>query len=152
MQTVEGIVAAVTAQLEKIQVANGYRTDVGRVYRVPVVTDQIPESDMPALAVVIPDDGIQFTVADKTLYRVDLRLVIGGAVSVGDADLLDPARATAINGLFQDTFDALLEDPTFGGACKQSVIQAGAPTVDADRGWGVFNMRFNALAYMGRRI
>lgn len=137
--TPETLTSAVVAQLEKIRVENGYKSDVGRVYRVRLIEDQIPEGTLPALVVVTAPNGHTFTPMGNGSYEAKLRLVVGGMVSQGTADLYDSERATLLNYLFEDTIDALLEDPSFGFKPNaDSVLESGDDDVDTDRGFGLF--------------
>lgn len=146
---IERVEAAVVAQLQKIQVANGYRSDVEHVYRVPLNADQIPDGC--SLVVIPMPDGMALD-PGSAHYKLTDRLIIGGLVKTGEADLLDPARATLTNYLLQDTIDALMEDVSFGFKPNlDSVLEVGDRGIDADRHYGYFSLRLHLLYPFARR-
>lgn len=153
---IERCEAAVVAALESIQVANGYRTDVGRVYRVPLNEDQLPDG---ANLVVVPvSDGMTFDDQSaggtidlpKGTVKVTDRLIIGGVIQAGTADLLEPDRVTLSNLFLEDVCDALTEDPHFGLDACDSRLEAVDRGVDADRGFGYFTLRMHLTYYFAR--
>lgn len=147
--SIERCEAAVVAALEAIQTANGYRTDVRKVYRVPLNADQIPDG---ANLVVIPaPDGMNMEAQGEQLYRVTDRLIVGGVVKIGTGDLNDPERAIRANLLLEDTIDALNADPAFGfGTQVDSVLEVGDRGPDADRGFGLFSLRLHLTYHFAR--
>lgn len=148
--SIELLESAVVTQLAKIQIANGYKSDVGRIFRMRLIEDQIPDGAIPALIVVPIPNGDDWTPGDQH-YRGKLSLVIGGMVNVGQADLYDPARATALNWLMEDAINACLEDPSFGyPAHVDSVIEGGDRDVDPDRGFGLFAFRLHLTYFFAR--
>lgn len=139
---IERLEAAIVTQLQEIQVANGYRSDVAKVYRVPLIADQIPEGNN--LVLVPAPDGMGFDGQDPDHYRLTDRLIVGGTVSKGQADLFDSDRVTAANLFLQDVLDALIEDPSFGFKPNcDSVLEVGDRGVDADRGFAYFTIRLH---------
>jgi hypothetical protein len=141
--SIELLEAAVAAQLETVSVANGYKTDIGRVFRMRLIEDQIPDGALPAFVVVPIPNGDDFTPADGC-YKGKLTLAIGGMVSIGQADLYDPDRVKALNWLMEDAINALLVDPAFGFSPNvDSVLENGDREVDPDRGFGLFALRLH---------
>jgi hypothetical protein len=139
---IERCEAAVVAALQAIQIANGYRTDVRKVYRVPLNADQLPDG---ANLVVVPvPDGLTLEARNEQLYRVTDRLIVGGVVKIGTGDLNDPERAIRANLLLEDTIDALNADPSFGfNQQVDSVFEVADRGSDADRGFGLFSLRLH---------
>lgn len=149
--TPETIAAAVAAQLQNISVANGYKTDVSRVYRVPMVDDQVTEANLPALTVVTPPNAHGFSAMNDKSYRATLRLIVGGMIAKGQADMTDSDRVTALNYLFEDTLDALLEDPRFGFQTGvDSVLEAADDVIDMDSGRGLFALALHVTYHFTR--
>ena len=149
---IERCEAAVVAALESITVAAGYRTDVAKVYRVPLNADQIP--DGPVCVVLPQSDGM--TLEDGSsggtdgTVRVTDRLLIGGVLKIGTGDLNDPERVTRANLFLEDVCDALIDDPSFGLAACDSRLEAGDRGVDADRGFGYFTLRMHLTYHFER--
>jgi hypothetical protein len=147
---IESVEAAIAAQLAEIQMSNGYRCDVKRVYRVPLNADQPPEGNN--LVILAAQDGIKFEADDSSAYRLSDRLVIGGIVNMGQADLMQPDRVQRTNWLLQDVLDALLEDQTFGFATNFGmVLEAGDRGVDSDRALGYFTLTLRVFYHFVRR-
>lgn len=141
--SIELLEAAVVAQLQSVKVANGYNSDVGRVFRMKVLEDQIPDGALPAFIVVPIPNGDDFTAGDRH-YRGKLSLAIGGMIALGQADLYESDRVTALNRLMQDAINALLADPSFGfPAHVDSVLENGDRDIDVDRGFGIFALRLH---------
>lgn len=132
-------VAAVVLQLEKIRQENGYINDVGAVFRVDILPDQMNPGDFPALFVLDTLGGGVLTADGKENYTYHLPLVIGGIVDIGTSDIRTRTRSTELNYLINDIWRALLQDATFGATCKDSVLQDGPAFVDVERGHGVYN-------------
>lgn len=138
-QPKETWIAAVVLQLEKIRQENGYTNDIGTVFRVDVLPDQLNAGDFPALFVLDPLGGGVMQATGKHLYSYRLTLTIGGIVNVGTSDTLSRTRATRLNHLINDIWRSLLEDETFGGSCKDSTLQDGPAFIDVERGHGLYN-------------
>lgn len=146
---IERCEAAIVAALQGISVAAGYRTDVSKVYRVPLNADQLP--DGPCLVVVPAPDGMSMD--DDTgngTVKVTDRIIVGGVYPIGQADLLDPERVTRSNRFLEDACDALIEDPHFGLAATDSRLEVGDRGVDADRGFGYFSLRLHLTYHFVR--
>ena len=109
---IELLESAVVAQLAKVQIANGYKSDVQKVFRVPVNMDQPTEGAFPCFVVVPASNGDEFTQGDEH-YKARMSLVIGGMINMGQADLFEADRVTALNWLMEDAINACLEDPSF---------------------------------------
>jgi len=135
----ELIFAAITAQIEKIRQENGYYTDVGTVYRVEMTADAIPEGAFPAVFVLDSLAGGELTPIDAEGYQLRLPIGIAAITKSGTSDLTSSARHTEINNLIHDIWRVLLEDPTFGGACKDSFMSDGPTFVDTERGEALYN-------------
>lgn len=148
----ELVEAAVVSALESISVENGYRSNVGRVFRNRIVEEQPTEGDMPALVCIPSDSGDGFEVIEgNQFYRATLRLSIGGIVNVPGADSYNTERMTALNNLYQDAINALLLDPSFGFIGRvDSRLEGGDRDVDMERGFGLFAMRLH-LTFMFAR-
>jgi hypothetical protein len=148
---VETIQAAIADALQAIQVANGYSQNVGAVYRVDLLEDQVPASSLPALFVLEQSPGETYRALDKNVYRAEMRLLIGGMVSLGQGDLFKPDRVTLLNSLLNDTVKVLLTDVTFGGACKDSVLEnRPASVIDTERGFAYFGILMHLTHHFSR--
>lgn len=137
----EALFAAIQTKLESIRIANGYSLDVGRVFRgAEWTSDQINDGDMPALLILETLAGDTLTPHEIAGYEWFLPILIAGIIRYGEADLKQSARHTQLNALINATWKALLVDPTFGGTCKDSILQGGPAMVDPERAEGLFNL------------
>lgn len=137
----ENLFAAIQTRLESIKISNGYSVSVGRVFRgAEWTSDQIDDSEMPALLVLETLAGDTLTPHEIAGYEWFLPILIAGIIRYGETDLKKPTRHTQLNALINDTWKALLVDPTFGNTCKDSILQGGPAMVDPERGEGLFNL------------
>ena len=141
----ENLFAAVVAQLEKIRVENGYDSDVGRVYRVDMLFDQIPDGAFPALEVLEPIGGESMAAMDDGGYLCRVSMTVAGLVKAGTADLTSSDRHTLANALLGDAIRALMQDVSFGAKCKESAISAPIVYVDPDRPEAMFNLTLTCI-------
>lgn len=135
----ETALAAIALQLKKIQVANGYANDIGRVFRLDFKVDQLTEGDVPAAFVLPPLQGGRMEAMDANGYFYRWPLTCGAVMKRPASDAKDSARETAMESLVNDLWRALLEDATFGGAVKDSVLSDGPYFFDPDLGVGLYN-------------
>lgn len=148
----EAIFAAVAKQLATIQTANGYATNGGNnVFRVDATRDQML-TRVPCLFVLEPLGGEVYTPYDAKVYEVKTPILIAGMVSVGSTNLLLAPIHTALNELINDVLGALLEDPTFGGACKDTVLERTSTFTDVARGEGYFATQLHATYHIERGV
>jgi hypothetical protein len=139
----ENVFAAVTTALEAITVADGYGIDVDKVYRLDVVPDEMPSTVRVALSVLeslTPEHWEYLDHGASGGQDARLTMVIAGVIKQGTADLKSSDRHTQINALVNGTTRALMLDPTFGGACKDSVLSGPIAIVDTDKAEALFNM------------
>lgn len=139
----EAIFAAVTLALEGITPTNGYDITVDRVYRLDVVPDEMGSTVRRALCVVESLSPEQWQYLDSGAsggQDAKLSIVVAGVVRVNTTDLKSSTRHTELNALINATTKALMEDPTFGGVCKDSVLSGPVAMVDMDKGEALFNM------------
>jgi hypothetical protein len=139
----EDIFAAVTSALEGITISNGYAVDVDKVYRLDVVPDEMPSTVRRALCVLeslTPEDW-SGDLEGCGAIDAKLPIVIAGVVRAQTTDLKSSDRHTQLNALISATAKALMTDPTFGGACKDSKFTSGpVGLVDTDKGEALFNL------------
>ena len=146
----ETIEQAIIAQLSKIKRANGYDNDVQAIYRIDLLEDQVQETALPALFVLADAEGESFEEYDAAVYVARLPIFIVGMVNETEADLTQDARVVRINSLQRDVRKALLEDPTFGKACKDSVLHRVRKAIDSDRGFARFGLEMHATYHFDR--
>ncbi len=101
-------VAAVVLQMEKIQPQNGYINDVGTVFRVDLLPDQMNATDFPALFALDPLGGGVMIAEGHQLYTLRYPLVIGGIANIGGIDIRSRDRSIQLNYLKNDIWRALL--------------------------------------------
>jgi hypothetical protein len=149
----EALFAAIVAQLEGISLANGYRTDVDKVYRVDVLPDQFAPGEMNVLEVLesLTPERLSYLDSGRSgAYQSRIQIVISGCVKQGTTSLKSSDRHTAVNNLLSDTLSALMEDPTFGGTCKDSLLSDPLAFVDSERPEALFNMLLTCDYVFGR--
>lgn len=139
----EALFAAIAEQMETIQIANGYTISVDKVYRVDVLPDQFAPGEKYVLEVLesLTPETLQFLENGPSGgYMSRIVIVISGVVKEGTVNLKGSSRHTAMNEFMSDTISALMEDPTFGGTCKESLVSAPMGFVDSERAEAMFNM------------
>lgn len=149
----EALFAAITAQLETISLENGYSTTVDKVYRVDVLPDQFAAGEKYVLEVLesLTPETLQFLESGPSGgYLSKVVIVISGIVKEGTVNLKGSSRHTAMNEFMSDTISALMEDPTFGGTCKESLISSPIGFVDSERAEALFNMNLTCIYAYGR--
>lgn len=144
----ETMFAAITSQLQAIKISNGYQIDIDAVYRVDVVPDEMPSTVRRALAVIesLAPEAWQFLDSGASGGQLcESNIVIAGVVRSGTTDMKSSNRHTELNALIESTARALMEDPTFGGACKESKLSGPIGYVDTDKGEALFNMTLKVI-------
>jgi hypothetical protein len=144
----EAVFAAITSALEGISLASGYQVDVDKVYRVDVVPDEVPSEFRNALMVLesfTPEtwDYLDSGASGGQLCRTTI--TIAGIARQGTTDLKSSDRHTAVNALIESTAKALMLDPKFGTACKESKLAGPVAFVDTDKGEALFNMTLHVI-------
>lgn len=142
----ETVFAAVAAKLQAITLENGYQTDVDAVYRVDLLADQI--NARRALFVLESLSAEDWKFLDGGASGGQLctaAITIAGICKQGTTDLKSSERHTELNQLIESTTRALMQDPTFGGACKQSKLSGPIAFVDADKGEALFNLTLHVI-------
>jgi len=149
----ETLFAAITAQLEEIKIVNDYALDVDKVYRLDVVPDEMPSQVRRALCVLeslTPERPQYLDSGASGGYLCDIKVTIAGIVRHQTADLKSSDRHTELNAFIDATRKALMEDRTFGGACKNSEIVSGpVGMVDMDKGEALFNIDLRCFYAFG---
>lgn len=141
----ETLFAAVAAALEGITISNGYAVDVHKVYRVDVLPDEMPPQIRNALLVLesLSPETWEFLAgggSQRGAYKARVNITIAGVSRGGMTDGKSSERATATNALLMATVKALMADPAFGGAAKESEIQSPVVFIDTDKAEGLFNL------------
>jgi len=132
------ISAGIVAAMARVKQANGYENTVKRIFEIDLVEDQIPDGALPAIFVLEDQEGETWEPGDASMYKARLPYIIGGMINELGSDVTDPARVRRIRSFEKDVRKALLQDPTFGGACKESVLRKAQRVVDTDRGFASF--------------
>lgn len=148
----EAIFAAVTLALEGIHPSNGYDIAVDKVYRLDVVPDEMPSTVRRALCVLeslSPEQWQYLDAGESGGQDAKLVIVVAGVVRQQTTDIKSSARHTELNALINATTRALMEDPTFGGVCKDSVLSGPVALVDTDKGEALFNMNLRCHYVFG---
>lgn len=147
----ETLFAAVQAQLESIRIENGYSLNIGRVFRgVDILPEQMNEGAFPALEVLEEIGGEQWKRFDQQAYECLIPIIIAGTIRSGTTDLASVTRHQEINRLLNATARAVMEDATFGGACKESWLSQPVVFVDPQRGEAYFNVTLTCRYDFGR--
>lgn len=146
----ETLIAAVAAQMETIKIANGYSTDVSKVFRIDFLPDQLDDTDFPAVYVLEPLNGGTLKVMDANAYQYNLPLLLSGMVRANTTDLKTSDRATSLNALINDIWKACLLDPTFTKTCKQSWLKDGPGYISPDDGTALYNCELECLMVFQR--
>lgn len=148
----ERVFAAITDKMREIHVAAGYATEAGaNVFRMDLTREQLG-TRVPALLVLDPLGGESYTFMDGKVYRVTTPVMVAGLVSVGAVDLPSAPVPTRLNELINDVMAALLQDPTFGGACQDSVLERTSTFTDVARGEGYFAIQLHATYHIERGV
>lgn len=139
----ETALVAVANQMKKIQVANGYANDIGRVFRLDFRVDQLTEGEVPAAFILPPLQGGRLDALDADGYTYRWPLTCGAVMKRTPTDAKDDQRETDMESLVNDLWRALLEDPRFGGVAvsgiHDSVLSDGPYFFDPDLGVGLYN-------------
>lgn len=150
----ETALVAVTNQLKKIQVVNGYANDVARVFRQDFRAEQLQEGEVPAAFVLPALQGGRLDAKDGVLYEYHWPLTCGWIMKRTPTDTKDEQRETDMESGVNDLWRALLEDPTFGttlvSGIHDSILQDGAYFVDPDSGVGLYNCTLTVVLEFGR--
>ncbi len=144
----ETMFAAVAAALLAVRVENGYQSDVDAVYRLDVVPDDMPSTVRRALMVLesLSPESWQFLDGGPSGGQLcRSTLTIAGVIRQGTTDLKSSERHTEMNQLLESAVRALMLDPTFGGAVKESRIDSPVAFVDTDKGEALFNMNLHVI-------
>jgi hypothetical protein len=144
----ESVFAAVTSALEAIQISSGYQVDVDVVYRVDILPDDMPSTVKNALLVLEGLSPETWEFLDSGASGGQLcrnNITIAGVVRMGTTDMKTSDRHTALNALIESAAKALMLDPTFGDACKESKLIGPIAFVDTDKGEGLFNMTLQVI-------
>lgn len=146
----EAVFAAITSQLESIRIDNGYGVDIDRVYRLDVLPDDMVGTR--CLSVLESLSPEQWTFLDSGAsggYLGRMMITVAGIVKSGTTDLKTSTRHTELNYLINATVRALMLDPTFGGACKESKLDGPVGFVDTDKGEALFNITLHVIYAFG---
>lgn len=142
----EAIFAAVAAKLLNVRIENGYQTDVDAVYRVDLLPDQISASRALFVLESLSAENWQFLDGGASGGQYcTAAITIAGICKQGTTDLKSSERHTELNQLIESTARALMQDPTFGGVCKESKLSGPMGFVDADKGEALFNMTLHVI-------
>lgn len=144
----EAVFAAIAAKLSGISVENGYQTDLDAVYRLDVLPDEMPSTVRRALCVIesLTPENWQFLDGGASGGQYcSLPITIAGICRQGTTDLKSSERHTELNQLIESAARALMQDPAFGGACKESKLSGPIAFVDTDKGEAVFNMTIHVI-------
>jgi hypothetical protein len=144
----ETVFAAIAAALLSVRVENGYQSDVDAVYRLDVVPDEMPTGVRRALLVLeslAPETWQYLDNGPSGGQLCKAQITIAGVVRQGTLDLKSSERHTELNQLIESTARALMLDPTFGGACKESMMSGPVAFVDTDKGEAMFNLTLHVI-------
>lgn len=139
----EKVFAAIAAKLLSVRIENGYQTDVDAVYRVDILPADMPPTVSRALQVLesLNPESWQFLDGGPSGGQLcHGTITIAGVVRQGTTDLSSSERHTELNQLIESAVRALMEDPTFGGACKETRIDSPVGFVDTANGEALFNL------------
>jgi hypothetical protein len=113
----EQAISAVAAAYAALQIENGYRHDVQRVYRHLMEVDTLGSRDCPAVFVVRPDGGSSTDQwDDERAYSEVLPLDVFGYLKAQGTNAEDEALATKGEALLSDITKLQMADPSFGSA------------------------------------